>query len=61
MMLATTFAHPPLPEIYPHGAIGTLQVRTEMMSADCDDCSWEEVYALLGCDDFAADDDMHPA
>ena len=32
-----------------------------MMSIECDDCSWEEVYALLGCYDMTTDDEMHPA
>jgi len=36
------------------------QVMCGMMSADCDDCSWEEVYALLGCDDSIVDIEVHP-
>ncbi len=31
-----------------------------MMSADCDDCSWEEVYVLLGCEDPESEDEVHP-
>jgi len=61
MMLATTFAHPLSIGICPRVAIGTLQVRKKMMSAECDDCSWEEVYALLGCEYSATDDELHPA
>lgn len=37
-----------------------VQVMRRMMSADCDDCSWEEVYALLGCDDSIVDIEVHP-
>jgi len=60
-MLATIFAHPRVIGVYPPVAIGTTQVKCKMMSADCDDCSWEEVYALLGCEDMATDDELHPA